>query len=186
MTKYFPTSQRVFLFAFATILVLSSSAFGAATITVRNDDQPGVGFRDNTPVSPVGGNNGTTLGQQRLIAAQHAADIWGQVLTSDVPIVISAFWSNTMGCTANGATLASAGSIGDTRNFPGAIPNTLYPYALANAISRTDLNGSTPEIGAQFNLRIGQSNCLSSRSWYYGLDSNHGNFGVDFVTVALH
>jgi hypothetical protein len=186
MNMHFLTSRRVFLFAFATLLFLSSSAFGAATITIRNDDQPGVGFKDTTPVSPVGGNNGTTLGQQRLIAAQHAADIWGQVLTSDVPIVISAKWSSTMGCTANGATLASAGSIGDTRNFPGGIPNTLYPYALGNAISRTDLNGSTPEIGAQFNLRIGQSGCLSNRNWYYGLDNNHGTFGVDFVSVALH
>jgi|GEM_PF-1993082 hypothetical protein len=186
MTMQSLTSRRAFLFAFAAILFLSSSAFGAATITVRNDDAPGVGFRDPTPVSPVGGNNGTTLGQQRLIAAQHAADIWAQVLTSDVPIVISAFWSNNMGCTDSGATLASAGSIGDTRNFAGAIPNTLYPFALGNAISRTDLNGSTPEIGARFNLRIGQAGCLSSRQWYYGLDNNHGSFGVDLVTVALH
>ena len=186
MNMHFSTSRLVFLFAFATVLFLSSSAFGAATITVRNDDQTGVGFKDNTPVAPVGGNPGTTLGQQRFNAAQHAADIWGQVLTSDVPIVISATWSNTMGCTENGATLASAGSIGDTRNFPGGIHNALYPYALGNAISRTDQNGSIPEISARFNLRIGQTGCLSSRSWYYGLDNNHGSFGVDLVTVALH
>jgi hypothetical protein len=186
MMKYFPTRQRVLLFAFATILFVSSSAFGAVTITVKNLDGPGVGFNDPTPVSPVGGNNGTTLGQQRLIAAQTAADIWGSVLTGNVPIVIGARWANDMPCEEDGATLASAGSHSADRNFPNAVPNTLYPLALAHTLSGSDRNGLTVEIDAEFNLRIGTSGCLSSVVWYYGLDNNHGNFGVDLVTVALH
>ena len=38
----------------------------AATITVVNMDGAGEGFNDPTPVAPVGGNPGTTLGAQRL------------------------------------------------------------------------------------------------------------------------
>lgn len=185
MTIHFSSRQRALLLALATILFASSSALGSATITVRNDDNTGVGFRDNTPVSPVGGNPGTTLGQQRLNAAQRAADIWGQVLDSNVPIVIGATWSN-LPCDTDGATLASAGSHSGIRNSPNAFPNTWYTLALANAVAGSDRNGSTVEIDAEFNLRLGTSGCLPTRSWYYGLDNNHGTFGVDLVTVALH
>jgi hypothetical protein len=186
MNKHLPARLPVLLFALATIFIISSSAFGAVTITVKNNDAAGVGFNDNTPVSPVGGNNGTTLGQQRLNAAQHAANLWGAVLTSNVPIVIGATWRNDLFCASNSATLASAGSLGAEKNFLGAVPFTLYPEALANALSGTDLNGPTVEITARFNSRIGATGCLPSRSWYYGLDENHGTFGVDLVTVALH
>lgn len=172
------------LVAFATILFISSTAFGAVTITVKNNDGFGVGFNDSTLVSPVGGNNGTTLGQQRLNAARHAADIWGAVLNSNVPIVIGATWQN-LTCQTNGGTLASAGSQGAEKNFLGSVPFTLYPEALANAISGTDQNGATVEITAMFNLSLGTSGCLPSRPWYYGFDNNHGN-GIDLVTVALH
>jgi hypothetical protein len=180
MTKHF-------LFALATILLVSSSAFAAVTITVKNNDAPGTGFNDPTPASPIGGNSGTTLGQQRLIATQHAANIWGAVLNSNTQIIIGATWSNTMPCEDTGATLASAGSHSGIRNFPGApFPNTWYTLALANSIAGSDRNGATVEIDAQFNLRIGQSNCLTSRTWYHGLDNNHGSSGIDLVTVALH
>lgn len=60
------------------VLSLSSSAFGAATIVIQNGDAAGVGFNDTTAVAPIGGNTGTTLGQQRLNAFQFAANIWGQ------------------------------------------------------------------------------------------------------------
>jgi hypothetical protein len=186
MKKHLPARLPVLLFALATILIISSSAFGAVTITVQNNDAAGVGFNDATPVSPVGGNNGTTLGQQRLIAAQAAADIWGSVLTSNVPIVIGASWPNNVPCEDTAATLASAGSHSGIRNSPNAFPNTWYTLALANALAGSDRNGATVEIDAVFNVRIGQAGCLSSRQWYYGLDNNHGSFGVDFVTVALH
>src|SRR5262245_18558906 len=81
----------------------------AATIIIVNTNAAGIGFNDPTPVAPVGGNTGTTLGQQRLNAFQHAADIWGTTLTSPVPILIdAAFEAQT--CTVNSATLGSAGS----------------------------------------------------------------------------
>ncbi|HEV8428215.1 MAG TPA: hypothetical protein VGQ41_09975 [Pyrinomonadaceae bacterium] len=187
MTKHLLTSRRVLLFALATILFASSSALGAVTITVVDGgDAAGVGFKDNTPVSPVGGNNGTTLGQQRLNALQHAADIWGAILTSGPSITITATWPNDLPCTDTTAALASAGTTTLHGNFPNAIfPNTWYGAALANKLSGSDRNGGTAEIDAVFNLRIGTAGCLSSKPWYYGLDNNHGT-GVDLVTVALH
>lgn len=174
------------LFAFATILFVSSSAFGAVTVTIKNNDGADVGFNDKTPRSPVGGNPGTTLGQQRFNALQHAADIWGAALTSNTEIVIGATWV-TLPCEDTGGTLASAGSHSGIRNFPGApFSNTWYPLALANAVSGSDRNGATVEIDAEFNLNIGTPGCLSSRTWYLGFDNAHGSSGIDLVTVALH
>ena len=49
---------------------VAAPAVEAAVIRVINNDNPGEGFNDPTPVAPVGGNTGTTLGQQRLIAFQ--------------------------------------------------------------------------------------------------------------------
>ena len=187
MKKHLPSSHGVLLFAFAMILFVSSSAVGAVTITIKNNDAPGVGFNDPSPRSPVGGNSGPTLGQQRLIALQHAANIWGAVLTSNIPIVIGSTW-NSLPCQDNGGTLASAGSHTITRNFLGnTFSDTWYPVALANALSGSDRNGTTTvEIDAQFNIDLGTSGCLSSRTWYLGLDNIHGFSGVDLVTVALH
>src|ERR1044071_2913175 len=116
MTKHLPCRHRVLLFACATILFVSSSALGAVTVTIKNNDAGGVGFNDNSPRSPVGGNSGTTLGQQRLIALQHAADIWGAALTSSTPIVIGATWVG-LPCENTSGTLASAGSHSGIRNF---------------------------------------------------------------------
>ena len=54
-------------------LMAASAADAAATIVIINGNAAGVGFNDPTPAAPVGGNTGTTLGEQRLIAFQHAA-----------------------------------------------------------------------------------------------------------------
>ena len=76
----------------------------AATIVIVNNNAAGVGFNDTTPVAPVGGNTGTTLGQQRLIAFQAAASIWGATLDSNVTIVIRSQFT-ALTCTATTATL---------------------------------------------------------------------------------
>ena len=39
----------------------------AATITILNTNAAGVGFNDPTAATPLGGNTGTTVGEQRLI-----------------------------------------------------------------------------------------------------------------------
>src|SRR5262244_13264 len=95
------------------VLVLLLSAFaplsqGAATIVIQNGNAAGVGFNDPTPVAPVGGNPGTTLGQQRLNAFQAAANIWGATLNS-VPTIVILSTFEPLTCTATSAVLGSAG-----------------------------------------------------------------------------
>src|SRR5262245_58624025 len=70
------------------ISLAAAPAFARATSTILNADGPNEGFNAPTPAAPVGGNPGTTIGAQRLIAFQLAADIWGAALDSNVPIVI--------------------------------------------------------------------------------------------------
>jgi hypothetical protein len=174
----------------------AAAAYADATITIINGNAPGVGYNDPTPVAPVGGNPGTTLGQQRLIAVQYAADLWGQVLDSNVEIfVLSGFVARN--CNATSAVLASAGTIlivrdfGSIPPFPGAeFPNTWYHTALANKRAGADLvpgpNGTTADdIQALFNVNLGQPGCLTGVPFYYGLDANHGT-AIDLVATALH
>lgn len=174
----------------AAALALSCCAFGAqaaATITIVNLNEPGVGFNDPTPATPVGGNTGTTLGQQRLIAFQHAANIWGATLTSSVPIRVGAAFV-PLSCTANSAVLGSAGAYEIWSDFDNAPrPNTWYPSALAAKLAGADLTDpGLPHIVARFNSRLGLfPDCLPGSGFYLGLDRNFGN-QIDLVAVLLH
>ena len=175
----------IFLVTLGLSFVAASSASGQSNIVILNNDAAGSGFNDSTPAAPVGGNNGTTLGQQRLIAFQAAASIWGATLNSGPTITVRASWA-ALSCTATTATLGSAGPTGLARNFSNApFPETWYPSALANALSGTDPS-TTPEINARFNINIGTSGCLENRGWYLGLDGNHGSTQIDLVAVLLH
>lgn len=166
-------------------LVCASPAFGSANIVIQNSDPAGVGFNDPTPASPVGGNTGTTVGQQRLIAFQHAANLWGANITSGPTIAVRATWE-ALSCETNSGVLGSAGSLGVWRNFSGApYSNTWYSSALANALAGRDLDSSNAEIVAKFNVNVGTPGCLESRQWYLGLDTNHVS-KVNLVTVLLH
>jgi uncharacterized protein DUF4214 len=175
----------IFLFMLAISLVAVSSASGQATIVIDNADQPGVGFNDQTPVAPVGGNNGTTLGQQRLNAFQFAANIWGATLVSVPTITVRASWVPQT-CTATKGTLGSASPVSVARNFPNApFLGTWYPAALANALTGND-PAPDPEISARFNINVGTTGCIQNAHWYLGLDGNHGPAGIDLVSVLLH
>ncbi len=167
------------------LLFRCAPAFGAATITIVNNDGPGVGFNDPTPVAPVGGNAGTTLGQQRLNAFQVAADKWGATLTSAVTIRIRAQWA-ALTCTSTSAVLGSAGALEVFRDFSGA-PVALHWYgkALANKLAGGELDATTPDISATFNVNLGQPGCLDGVFFYLGLDNNHGS-DIDLVTVLQH
>ena len=167
-------------------LMITSTAFGTATIVIENGDAAGVGFNDPTAAAPVGGNNGTTVGQQRLNAFQFAANIWGVTLTSGPTITIHASWAS-LSCSGSSGVLGSAGNSGSIwRDFPGSVPGTWYGNALRNALTNSDVSCSTAEINAQFNSNIGNPGCLQSLHWYYGLDANKGGTGIDLVAVLLH
>lgn len=162
-------------------------AWAAVPIVIIVGDGPGEGFNDPTPAAPVGGNAGTTLGEQRLVAFTHAANLWGSQLNSTVPIRIHAAF-DPLPCSANSGVLGSAGAWDVYADFPGAPkPNTWYPAALANKLHGADLSApADPHIGATFNSRLGlAADCLPGGGFYLGLDGNFGS-GTDFVTVLLH
>lgn len=160
------------------LLAASDSALGAATITVVNIDGPNEGFNDPTPVAPVGGNPGTTRGQQRLIAFQFAADLWGATLDSNVQVRVNAAF-NPLGANVLGSagTTFVFSDFGGVFPFPGAqFGNTWYHSALADKRAGAELNPGFADINAQFS---------SNFNFYLGLDNNHGALN-DLVVVVLH
>jgi hypothetical protein len=180
------TSLRILFVTAVCLAFAPAAAFAEATITIVNGNAPGVGFNDPTAVAPVGGNTGTTLGQQRLNAFQFAADIWGSTLDSSVEIRILATFE-PLTCTASGAVLGSAGTRFILRDFPGAeFDNTWYHSALADKRSGVEQIPGESDIRARFNSSIGTlPGCLTGVNWYLGFDLNHGN-NIPLVTVLLH
>ena len=191
------SSHMLRTLAAAGLLCWGASA-SAAKIEIINIDEPGLGFNDPTPATPVGGNTGTTLGQQRLNAYQRALDLWGSVLKSKVTIyVVGSFGPfEPTACDAAGGTLARAGAIQIFANFPNAPKeDTWYGVALANALAGEDLAPGDlgPEAGfagadivAQFNGGIGTANCIANSTWYYGLDNNAPAGTIDFLNTFMH
>lgn len=168
-------------------LMLATAVAGqaAATIVIINGDAAGIGFNDPTAVAPVGGNTGTTLGQQRLNAFQHAANVWGATVTSVVTITVRSTWE-ALSCTSTAAVLGSAGATEVFTDFQGApTPNRWYGKALADKLAGVNLDPTTADIRARFNINLGQSGCLTGTFFYLGLDNNHGT-NVDLVSVLLH
>lgn len=177
---------------FSSIFMAASTAMyasnvGAATFQITNLNNPGIGFNESTAAVPVGGNTGTTIGAQRLIAFQHAANIWGSYLYSATPIRIGAQFT-PLTCSAYSGVLGSAGPTSVYRDFSGApYPSTYYPVALANALYGADLmQGSGYHINANFSSTIGTPGCLENSGWYYGLDGAAPQGKFDLVSVVLH
>lgn len=167
-----------------TLACLAASA-QAATITIVNNDGAGEGFNDPTAAAPVGGNSGTTVGQQRLIVFQQAASVWGGILPSAVQIRVNATF-DPLTCTSTTAVLGSCGTTSLWRDFTGAeYAGTWYPQALANKLFGADLDAATADMTARFNSGLGGATCLAGSYWYYGLDHNHGT-NVDLLVVLLH
>src|SRR4051812_10835450 len=101
-----PMLTRTVVAAAATLACLAAQA---GTITITSRDPAGVGFNDPTPVAPVGGNPGTTLGEQRMNVYKYVAGIWEQNLPASAHVTVSAGWE-ALTCTASSAVLGSAGA----------------------------------------------------------------------------
>ncbi len=150
----------------------AAAAAGPAQFVIVNLNPAGVGFNDPTPATPVGGNPGTTLGEQRLIAFQYAASIWSERLDSAVPIRIRAQFTPLAA-----GVLGSAGPVSVVRDFPNApLTGTWYHVALANKLAGIDLLPVNDDINANFSTNF---------DFYLGLDTSHGPKN-DLVTVLLH
>jgi hypothetical protein len=174
--------------------LLGTTAAQAANIIPLNRDPAGQGLNDTTARAPEGGNPGTTVGQQRQIAYQFAANLWGSVLRSNVDIRVAASFQ-PLSCTATGGVLGSAGPWWANADFPNApVANTQYHAALANSLAGTNLNAADPyyvfpddiEINSRFNANLGSTGCLESSGWYYGLDGNTPANRIAFLDVVMH
>ena len=175
---------------------VAAPSFGA-NIILNNVDLPGEGFNDLTPATPVGGNMGTTIGAQRLIAYERALELWGKTLSSDATVVVQGSFRR-LNCDAGGGTLAQAGAIQIFADFPNApLPGHWYGVALASSLAGFDLTPGPPDPGplappfnddivANFNGAVGQPDCIAGPGWYYGLDSSPGPGQIDFLDTFMH
>jgi hypothetical protein len=176
--------KNLLLLAAALIsFLLPSTVFANATITIVNLDGPGEGFNDPTPAAPVGGNPGTTLGQQRLNVFAFAASIWAAKLDSNVEIRVRAAFNPLAA-----GVLGSAGTVTFIRDFPGPFgnypgsefPATWYFVALANKRVGFDITPDPSPAGADINAQFN-----SNFVFYLGFDNNEGTL-VDLLPVVLH
>ena len=174
-------------------MALAVAALGAqaapsgARLVIVNGDPAGVGFNDSTPAAPVGGNPGTTLGEQRLYLYEYIARKWGKELPAGPDIKVQATWE-ALTCTSTSAVLGSAGALSVWRDFPNApFPGTWYSGALANTLSGTDLDeGESSEIISRFNVNLGKPGCLDGSPFYLGVDNVVPTGQVNFAEVLLH
>lgn len=168
--------------------IFATQAF-AATFVIQNDDGPNEGFNDPLPptnANQIGNNPGTTLGEMRLNVFQAAADVWGVILNSNITITVSGSFEEKF-CSANSATLGSAGANGSRANFAGLETNIAYPIALAESLTDSNMNGTLVEIVASFNsLLDSDPACLGGGGFYYGLDDNAPAGTSPLYPVVLH
>ncbi len=101
-------------------------------------------------------------------AFQHAVDIWEQLVTSPVPVLVQANWTPL-----DPGVLGTAGA-----NNHWSIGGVMFPDALADAISGVDLGGGAFDVVADFNSANG--------AWYTGTDGNTPSGQYDLVTAVLH
>ncbi len=167
------------------LCLVSSTAWSEATISILIQDGAGEGFNDPAVTTPVGGNNGTTLGQQRLNVFRRAGNIWSTVINSDVEIVINGQF-DPQACSMMGSVLGSAGALTIHADFANApIADTWYSQALANSISGVDLDPATSDINMTFNSDI-DTGCSGATGWYYGLDGAAPPDRISLLPVVLH
>lgn len=149
----------------AIMMALVAGSASAANFVILNNDDPGEGLNDPTSVAPVGGNTGTTLGEQRLIVLQAAADVWAALIESPVDIKVNAEF-NSMDC----GILGSTGPGPTIKDFPGApFPGTWYHSALADAIAGVDQAPGFGDFNIQYNSDWGTPLCPAG-IFYLGLD----------------
>ncbi len=112
--------------------------------------------------------------EEAKAAFTYAAQIWGTLVQSTVPISINACWANL----TPADTLGHGGASKFFRDFTGApVASTFYPVSLANALASTDLYPSQEKIIIAYNAQ---------QPWYFGTDGNCPVGKYDFVSVILH
>jgi hypothetical protein len=106
-------------------------------------------------------------------AFQYAVSIWESLINSPVPINVEAHWEPL-----SGNVMAQGRPSVFFSNFNGTLlRDTYYPVALAEKLSKKELNAGNPDIICQFNSNI---------KWYFGTDGNTPSDRYDFVSSVLH
>ena len=186
--------RRTALLALVLALVLAAAIpASAANLVIVVTDGTGAGFNDPTPATPVGGNMGTTIGEQRLNVFKEAARIWGGLLPSNVDIKIDSSF-RPLDCDATSAVLGSAGATTIHADWATApVAGTWYSKALGDKLAGSPLGTNPNAVRARFNSDLGLpapagtsgTGCFTGFPFYLGLDSNAGT-KVNLLSVVLH
>ena len=106
-------------------------------------------------------------------AINKAADIWSNILISNVPIKLNITWGDASSLGVLGITISNG-----IKDFPNApYSNVWYPSCLADAFAGYDLQPSDTDMDIFLD---------SSTDWYFGLDGNCPFWQHDLVSCALH
>jgi hypothetical protein len=112
--------------------------------------------------------------EEAKAAFSYAAQVWGGLVQSTVPITINACWANL----TPADTLGHGGASKFLRNFNGApTADTFFPVSLANARAATDLYPAADKIIIAYNAQ---------QPWYLGTDGNCPAGKYDFASVIMH
>lgn len=181
MEQYQPMNiKKTFkYFSLATFALLFSNLSTAVTV---------IGSGSTFEIN-IGDGFDSTDGAEREAVFIAAAQYWADILVSEVPIVIDTEFSSSLFCSTNSATLGSAGPKSrflSNATSIGLQNNVWYPTALINAYNGSDRFPSDGDITASFNANLGNSDCLASSGWYYGMDGNSPRNKVDFFEVVQH
>lgn len=155
---------------------------------------------DATPATPIDGNNGTTLGEQRRNALERAGQLLASQLKLPIALRVSGCWQPLGGNREDGARIAFAGPtafIFDSADFSVPwLPDKYTWYSVTEMVRRsggpqcaTFSNdcASATDIEATFNSDIDPPANVVNAPFYYGFTgTNKPARSIDFVTTTMH
>ncbi len=163
-------------------------------------------WNDPTPAAPIGGNPGTTRGEQRRNAVIESLRQLAAGFDSETPISVRACW-DSLPADANSATLAGAAPdnflfddntlVAGNGSSPRPAPYLPHKYAFYASAPASRLGGApacalqggscddVTDMTITYNKRIGEPTILGGAQFYLGY--NTAPFGsIDFVGVSVH
>jgi hypothetical protein len=169
------------------LAALGAAPVAAVTFQFTIIDNPGVGFNDPTPVAPLSGNDGTTLGAQRLAALRAGAAVWEAILPGPRTIRVQAY-HDSLECGQNFGVLGRGGATTSLRDFPNVtLLGTWYPPALADQLAGTDHEPGGFDLRIFFNINVDHDpGCLGGRTFWYGVDGAPPVGRASFRDVVRH